>query len=354
MKKLTSTLALFSLLSGISFGQLNKVNFLAGGINDAQVLFKSYLNPWAKSIGAGLDAGWYNTSRPHSTLGFDVTLTTSFAMVPSSDKTFEWDQSKFNSFELKDATNTTLQTVAGKDSKTEVYINKKNTQLGTLNLPGGTDVPGVPIPMVKAALGLPYSTEIDARFLPSIKMGDYGKLGMWGVGIKHSIKQWIPVINHVPFWDLSFFGAYSHFGTSADVKFTPESLGSNFTYSGNKSFDGQSVAFDVNSMDFSLLISTCLPVFNVYGGIGYTSSTANLKLKGNYYVGSENPTVINGKVEIKDEDIKNNPVDMKFDKFSNARLNAGMRLKLALLTIHVDYTYANYSIYSMGLGISFR
>jgi hypothetical protein len=36
------------------------------------------------------------------------------------------------------------------------------------------------------------------------------------------------------------------------------------------------------------------------------------------------------------------------------RLNAGMRIKLAVLTIHFDYTKANYSVFTAGLGISFR
>ena len=42
------------------------------------------------------------------------------------------------------------------------------------------------------------------------------------------------------------------------------------------------------------------------------------------------------------------------ESFSGLRLNAGMKLTLGVLTIHADYTKANYSVITAGLGISFR
>jgi hypothetical protein len=358
MKKITCLFIATSLFTSVStFGQLNKINFLGGGLNDAQTLFKAYLDPWAKSIGTGLDAGWYNTAKPHGLLGFDVTLTTSFAMVPSGDKAFTWNQSDYQSLELKDQTKTEVQTIAGSDKSSDIYIDKNHKNLGSFNLPGGVGLAGVPLPIIKVGVGLPFSTEIDARFLPKLSLGDYGKVNMWGVALKHSVKQWIPIIGKVPFWDMSLFGSYSHFGAGAeDLNYTPATLFNEGTYSytGKKSFDGQSVDFTVNTWDVSLLVSTCLPIINVYGGVGYTSSLANLALKGNYYTGGGTVNSTTQKIEISDDDIQTDPVDMDFDRFSNFKVNAGVRLKLALLTIHADYTYANYSIYSMGLGISFR
>jgi hypothetical protein len=45
-------------------------------------------------------------------------------------------------------------------------------------------------------------------------------------------------------------------------------------------------------------------------------------------------------------------VDIK--NFSGLRANVGFRLKLAVVTIHVDYTRAQYNVLTTGLGISFR
>jgi hypothetical protein len=36
------------------------------------------------------------------------------------------------------------------------------------------------------------------------------------------------------------------------------------------------------------------------------------------------------------------------------RFNAGVRFKMAIVTIHFDYSWANYSVFTAGLGFSFR
>jgi hypothetical protein len=36
------------------------------------------------------------------------------------------------------------------------------------------------------------------------------------------------------------------------------------------------------------------------------------------------------------------------------RLNGGIKFKFAIITLHFDYTYANYSVVTAGLGISVR
>jgi hypothetical protein len=55
---------------------------------------------------------------------------------------------------------------------------------------------------------------------------------------------------------------------------------------------------------------------------------------------------------------QNNPIDIKVKNqdggITKARYNLGMRLKLAIITIHFDYTHANYNVLTAGLGISFR
>jgi hypothetical protein len=45
-------------------------------------------------------------------------------------------------------------------------------------------------------------------------------------------------------------------------------------------------------------------------------------------------------------------IDIK--NFSGLRANIGLRIKLAVVTIHADYTRAQYNVVSAGLGISFR
>jgi hypothetical protein len=45
---------------------------------------------------------------------------------------------------------------------------------------------------------------------------------------------------------------------------------------------------------------------------------------------------------------------INIENFSGLRANIGLRIKLAIITIHADYTRAQYNVFSAGLGISFR
>jgi hypothetical protein len=46
--------------------------------------------------------------------------------------------------------------------------------------------------------------------------------------------------------------------------------------------------------------------------------------------------------------------NMNIKNFSGLRANIGFRIKLAVVTIHFDYTKAQYNVFTTGLGLSFR
>ena len=92
MKKLRPvimTAVLAVLFAAPSWSQIKEVDFIKGGIGDAQVLFKGYLSPYANSFAANLNGGWYNTAKPHKLGGFDVTLTLNTAWAPPSARTMD-------------------------------------------------------------------------------------------------------------------------------------------------------------------------------------------------------------------------------------------------------------------------
>jgi hypothetical protein len=45
---------------------------------------------------------------------------------------------------------------------------------------------------------------------------------------------------------------------------------------------------------------------------------------------------------------------MEIKSFSGLRANIGLRVKLAVITIHADYTKAQYNVISTGFGVTFR
>src|SRR5690606_17145711 len=86
--------------------------------------------------------------------------------------------------------------------------------------PGGVDLKEeigkslVPVPMANLGIGLPKGTDLKLRFTPTIDLGDDSSLKLFGIGVMHNVKQWIPGIKLLPF-DLSGFVGYTKFKLDA-------------------------------------------------------------------------------------------------------------------------------------------
>jgi hypothetical protein len=113
----------------------------------------------------------------------------------------------------------------------------------------------------------------------------------------------------------------------------------------------------VQAFNVSAIASLNLPVITFYGGLGYCKSQTTMDFTGNFptpvlvtptsgvpYAEYNNTGIKKGS-DFPNIDIKN---------FSGLRANIGLRLKLAVVTIHVDYTKAQYNVLTTGLGLSFR
>ncbi len=358
---------LLGLFATSTFAQFDDIaNFMQGGTDDAQKLFKAYLTPYANILGTDLNGGWYNSAKPHSKLGFDVTLTTSMAFAPAVDKTFDISKLGLENLTFAPSENMT-PTAAGKrtdGSKLEYNkeFNGKTYKLADFTMPKGTGIGALPIPMIKAGVGLFYKTEIMARYMPTVKLGD-ASMGLWGVGVKHSLKQWIPFLKALPIWNLSVMGGYTKLSTNADISFQPSIYGTegvDYHLVTTQAFDNQEIDLNFTSYTANLLASVNLPVICVYAGVGISSTSTDLQLKGNYPILAVETTPTAdyfGEKVIRYSEVIPDPINMSIDNVEGAtrpRYNIGTRLKFTLVTFHVDYTYADYSMVTAGIGISFR
>lgn len=338
-------------------GQIKQAgDFLSTGSEDASLILQEYLKPYAKSFGADLNGGWYNTAKVHKLGGFDLTLSISSALVPASDKSFNLNTIglKGNYAPLSDPNS---PTVAGKNESGPQLVLKDPTNTYTLTrftMPKGTGIGMFPAPMLQLGIGLVKETEITGRLVPKLTFGS-SSLSLWGIGVKHSLKQWIPGIKMLPFFNLSIFAGYTNFKSNVGLSLTPD------FYSGlspapqdntvlSKNGDGQNMEMAVKSFTANILASFDLPVITIYGGVGFCSTSSSLALNGYYPV----PSVNGGTFKIIDS--STNPfMNIKFNGMgTKPRLNAGIKLKMAVITIHFDYTLANYSVLTAGLGISVR
>ena len=337
--------------------QLKDVGKMISGITqspqDAEKLFSAYLKPYSKAFGADLNGGWYNTAKTHKLGGFDLTFSISAALVPSSDKSF--DASKIGLNGTVNPAKTISPTIAGaKEDGQEIgYLGN----VVKFNTPKGTGVGIIPAPMLQLGIGLIKETDVTVRYMPNMNVGDYGGLSMWGVGIKHSIKQWIPGIKQAPFFHLSFFGGYTQLKTNANINFLPDFFVNNLNATKGtlvKDYTNQQMQMNVNGFTANILASFDLPVLTVYGGVGLSTTSTTLKLTGIYPLAN----VEGGKLLVDDKFAKTDPISINMKSSDGSttkpRLNAGIKFKLTIITIHFDYTYANYSVATAGLGISFR
>ncbi|MEP2026184.1 DUF6588 family protein, partial [Reichenbachiella sp.] len=103
-----------------------------------------------------------------------------------------------------------------------------------------------------------------------------------------------------------------------------------------------------NNTSIQALVSKKLSILTLYGGLGYNIVSSGIKVEGtieNY----ELTDIVTGEPYTVED-----PVDFKYDGGSTFRATFGMRLKLAFLTLHSDYTFQKYNMLSVGLGMSFR
>ena len=302
-------------------------------IKDSEKLIGAYIAPLMKSTSVGLNSGWYNTAKPHKLIGIDITTTVSALTIPSSQTTFNVDNLNLKNIEL-DASSPVgprIPTILGKDI--EPVFRDKNTG-ETFEGPGGLDLKEeigkniVPLPMAHIGIGLPKSTDLKVRFVPTLDFDD-GEFKMFGVGVMHDVKQWIPGLKLMPF-DLSGFIGYTRM--SMTLKHDEEDQ-----LPGAKARSEMTM----NATTVQGVISKKISVLTVYGGLGYNIAKSTIDVKGKYDVDED------GTFDIED------PVSLKFGA-SGPRVTAGFRLKLAILTLHADYTLQKYSALTVGLGLSVR
>ena len=336
MKKLLASLFIFSL--AISVGKAQSLddltNLIKGSKGDANYLMEGYLAPALNGIGYGLNQGWYTTAKPHKTLGFDVTVTLSVITIPTSERDFQVDNSKLTSLQLDDPNfpEGKVPTLVG-TSETGPNYSFKNLPLGPIQGPGAVPglnklpVIGVPMPIANASIGLFKGTEVKLRWMPTIDQEGI-KADILGVGLMHDIKQHIPVVKNLPF-DLSVFGA-----------FTKMSVG--YTFDATKN---QELELSANAWTVQAIVSKKLALLTLYAAAGYNSSTVDLNVNGDF-------ELVPAQGNIPAQSITD-PVALS-QTGSGPRLTGGLRIRLAFLNLHADYTLQKYPTISAGVGLGIR
>ncbi len=326
MKNLLLLLIMFSNLLFIR-AQKDVLNFLQvpeimNGAADA------YLDPMSQMLGSNLQTSWYNSAKTHRFLGFDVSIGMASSAMPGTKRGYHLTQLPgFDDYyKIKDGSFSIAANVAG---KTEDYPIIKNRISGReVLLPKGEGQDNISLPIISGGLGLPYNTELRVKLMPKIDKGGMGHLYQYGLGLKHSVKEYIPGLNKIPAMSLAVFGGYSSAISDLPMQYQSSSTADQQLKSSAKAYTGR------------LLLGFDVPVFSAFMGLGYSSSSIEYALKGSYFVG-----------DVLDEIEVNDPLTVKYD-IGKMALDFGVKAKLGLVQLYAAYSPGEYASFNFGAGIT--
>lgn len=336
-----------------AFAQTNVVEFLKGGKADANKLFQVYLEPYAFALGDGLNNGWYSSAETHKIFGFDLTVTLSAIQIPEESQTFDVGKLNLKNMSVESGGNI-APTVAGQNSSGPKMIAKddKGNKIASFNMPNGAGLDMVPVPMIQLGFGLLPHTDLIGRYVPEMKYdneGDEMKLGFWGAGVKHNFMDWMPGLKTLPF-DASLFGSYSTVNAQSELSFSPADYGDENLTVTFTSGDDQLLKFNTTTIKYGLILSKKIGILTLFGGIGQSSSETTIDLIGKFPVVT---TAQGGGLIITNEDALIDPIALQFET-KNISYDAGLRLKIAILSLFGSINKAQYTSYNVGLSLGAR
>ena len=347
---LISSITLFSTLN--AHAQSPFSDLLKSGPGDATKLLNAYADPLFKGFGAGMNSGWNNTAKTKKLFHFDLRISATGAIVPSSDKTFDITKIGLsNHLGPQDPSQTVTPTFAGDKNVASPTLNiydDTHQKVDEFKMPSGK-LPIIPSPQVQLTVGLPHNTDITLRGIPKINLGsNVGSVSMIGVGLKHNIIQDFvgkKGSKIIPF-DLAIVLAYSRLNMSVPLDVQPDGAqpennqqATDFT---NQRFEGH-----FNSFLAQAIISKKLLFFTPFFAVGYNTASANVAALGNY------PVTTGENITGPTYTTFTNPISINENTISGLRADLGFQLNLAIFRIYASGSLAKYKSVSAGIGFGF-
>ena len=263
---------------------------------------EGYLQPLVNILGASLNSSTFNCAKVLQPARPGIRISGIVIPISNTDKKFT----------AKPPEGLDYVNWGNEQVRTATIFGKEGKRLGTeeygLDMPKGLDLDIIIAPQATLSLGLPFGNEAMFRFIPPVKIHDkIGNLSMWGVGLKHSIDQYLP--NIIPI-DIAVQGMYQNMKVGDLIK--------------------------VNSIAVDAMVSKKLSLLTFYGGLGFEETS--FKVEYDYKPFEETNA---RKIEL----------DMKTD--NNVKATLGMRVNVMYVHLFADYTIANDSMFSFGMGLGF-
>jgi hypothetical protein len=229
VRRTAPLLVSFTLLALASTARLEgqdigaQINVLASGNAEG------YVGPLARGLGHALTAGFVSSADPHGMLGFSLGARVVGALFTDEDETFAVVLPASVTYSHPLLGSRTYQnpysasnggrspTVAGNGDgavlspsgqfRNDLILAGRTPSDFNVEFPEGLDFPIAPFAVIDAAVGIGFGTQIMARVVPTLDLGNFvgvdevGDVSAFGFGVMHSLTQWLPI--PTPFWDVS-------------------------------------------------------------------------------------------------------------------------------------------------------
>lgn len=372
-----------------AIAQDDALAILAAGTNDANKLLEAYMSPLGQGFSQSLGQNWFNTANALKTLRINIQAGVTLIQVPEQQKFFDPQTLQLSSLKAVGGNPSSVPTIAGdRSASTPQWVIIGSVPDSTL--PGGIrtmEYPGMGevfrglglsmtfAPYVQANIGLIKNTELSLRYAPTLDLSTLGngiipenilsgKINYWGVGVKHELLQWIPVVKVLPF-SLSLYANHSQMSYKLDTRIEPNAFApysitggiqvTSRQINGSNDFAKQQLWMEGRATGFGIVLSKKVLAFTPYASIGLLNSSFRLAALGNYAIRSGLTPNPNNSTQLTEEWTSlQDPLDLNIQSQQQLRMGLGLRFKLVLLAIHAEaFTLGEFKGYSAGLSLGF-
>ncbi len=146
---------------------------------------EAYLQPLPDLMAGVFHSGWNVGGKIDTGLYFRIGITSMAGYVSENLRTF----SGTTEYPFEPVTTLKVPTIVGENKIVEV----EGVNGTSFYFQGGADVVVFPMAVPQLSVGGLYGTELSLRFTSYDFKGDFGKLTLFGVGIKHDIGQYLKI-----------------------------------------------------------------------------------------------------------------------------------------------------------------
>lgn len=239
-------------------------------INDMLLVAENFASPGAEGAALQSSAGWFSSAATLDKWGVQISVHGNALFVPKGKQNQLSSNRDFQILNFRDDDNALLPTVFGGQTSAvfegEFAFDNPITGVSEaipfdFNAIDGLDKAVIIHPFPQVTVGLPYSTEVAVRYLPSVMVNDVG-FSTYGIGIKHNLSQYIERRYHPEDFQLAVAATYSNF----KVDYAFEQLSIPLLLELNR------IDVDADLWLLQVLGSKLYNTFEVFGGLGVTHS----------------------------------------------------------------------------------